>query len=382
MDINTEFELFEKKTYAPLVASLGEIIDLRAKRGVRYQLLSLLIVLFLSKLGGADRPSEIADWVSFRFIELKSLLNLTWKRAPHEVTWKRMLENAIDAKEVEEVFGKYLSEMSKDEASGWNLDGKVVCSVKSDEDKQLHLLALQESEVNLVIEQTALEAGENEISAGKRLLGKVKLTNKIISGDAIFAQKELSEIVIEQGGEYLWKLRANQGNIYKMAKEHFAQGGDSYQAKTVDYDKGHGRIEERILETSFRLAGKIEFPYLAQVFRISKTSIEVKSGKQSEQTIYGITSLPIEEYSAKEILDLTRKHWRIENGLHYRRDVTFKEDKVRKKSTNGGQIMAALNNLAIGILRKTGWENIAKARRYYEVFIAKGLDLITQPIVA
>lgn len=382
MDFNTEFELFEKKTYAPLVASLGEIIDLRAKRGVRYQLLSLLILLFLSKLGGADRPSEIADWVSFRFIELKSLLNLTWKRAPHEVTWKRMLENAIDAKEVEEVFGKYIFEMSKDEASGWNLDGKVVCSVKSDEDKQLHLLALQESEVNLVIEQTALEAGENEISAGKRLLGKVKLTNKIISGDAIFAQKELSEIVIEQGGEYLWKLRANQGNIYKLAKEHFAQGSDKYQAKTVDYDKGHGRIEERRLETSFRLAGKIEFPYLAQVFRMSKTSIEIKSGKQSEQTIYGITSLPIEEFSAKEILDLTRKHWRIENGLHYRRDVTFKEDKVRKKSTNGGQIMAALNNLAIGILRKTGWENIAKARRYYEVYIAKGLDLITQPIVA
>lgn len=382
MDINTEFEIFEQKIYPPLMASLSEIIDLRAKRGVRYQLLSLLILLFLSKLGGADRPAEIADWVSFRFIELKSLLNLTWKRAPHEVTWKRMLEKAIDAQEVEKVFGKYLAQMSEDEADGWNLDGKVVCGVRSEDDKQLHLLALQESRVNLVVEQTALLEGENEISAGKRLLAQANLSGKIISGDAIFAQKELSETVIEKGGEYLWKLRANQGNIYKLAKEHFTQATDKYLAKTVDYDKGHGRIEERAIETSFRLAGEIEFPYLAQVFRIKKISIEVKSGKQSEQTIYGITSLPVEEFSAKELLDLTRKHWRIENGLHYRRDVTFKEDAVRKKSTNGGQIMAALNNLAIGILRKTGWENIAKARRYYEVFIAKGLDLITQPIVA
>ncbi len=107
----------------------------------------------------------------------------------------------------------------------------------------------------------------------------------------------------------------------------------------------------------------------------------MKTGKQSEQTIYGITSLPVEEYGAAELLDLTRKHWQIENGLHYRRDVTFKEDEVRKKSKNAGQIMAALNNLAIGILRKIGWKNLAKARRFYEIQFAKGLELIIQPIV-
>jgi predicted transposase YbfD/YdcC len=381
MDNNIEFELFEKRVYPPLVASLGEIIDLRAKRGVRYQLLSMLILLFLSKLGGADRPAEIADWVSFRFIELKSLLNLSWQRALHEVTWKRMLEKAIDAKQVEEVFGKYLAEMSEDEAEGWNLDGKVVCSVRSEDDKQLHLLALQESRVNLVVEQTALLEGENEISAGKRLLAQADLSGKIISGDAIFAQTELSRTVIEKGGEYLWKLRLNQGNIYKLAVEHFEQRQDKYLAEAESVEKGHGRIDERFLVTSFRVAGQLEFPYLEQVFRITRRSEEVKSGKVSEQTIYGITSLSVEKFSAADLLALTRKHWRIENGLHYRRDVTFKEDEVKKKSFNGGQIMAAFNNLAIGILRKTGWENIAKARRFYEVFIAKGLDLITQPIV-
>lgn len=65
-----------------------------------------------------------------------------------------------------------------------------------------------------------------------------------------------------------------------------------------------------------------------------------------------------------------------------RRDVTFKEDSVRKKSLRGGQIMAALNNLAIGILRKTGWENLAQARRFYEIQFAKGLELIINPIIA
>jgi predicted transposase YbfD/YdcC len=383
MDISTKPKLFETKTYQPLLASFAEITDLRAKRGVRYKLQSFLILLFLSKLGGADRPAEIADWVKFRFVELKTLLNLDWKKSPHEVTWKRILENAIEASEVEKVFGEYLLLMTEDEKRLWNLDGKVVCSVKSEEtDKQLHLLALQESEVNLTVAQTALLEGENEISAGKRLLGKVDLTDKIVSGDAIFAQKELSQTVVENGGEYLWKVRANQGKIYHTAQEHFEKLKDKYLGKTMDVDKGHGRIEERLMLTSFRIAGEIEFPHLQQVFRIKKTSIQTKTGKQSEQMIYGITSLPVEEFGAKELLELVRNHWRIENGLHYRRDVTFKEDAVRKKSLNGGQIMAALNNLAIGILRKTGWENIAQARRFYEIKFAEGIKLIINPIIA
>ena len=299
------------------------------------------------------------------------------------MTWKRIIENAIDAAQVEKLFGEYLQSMSEDESELWNLDGKVVCGVRSEEtDKQLHLLALQESEKNLTVDQIALEGGENEISAGKRLLGKVELAGKIISGDAIFAQQALAQIVVERGGEYLWKLRANQGKIYELAKTHFEQPRGKYLGKAKDLDKGHGRIEERCLLTSFRMAGEIEFPYLEQVFRIEKKSSQVTTGKQSEQTIYGITSLPVEEYGAAELLELTRKHWRIENGLHYRRDVTFKEDTVRKKSVSGGQIMASLNNLAIGILRKTGWENIAQARRYYEAQIKKGLDLINNPILA
>ncbi len=383
MDINTQPTLFETKLYQPLLASFDKITDLRCKRGVRYKLQPFLILLFLSKLGGADRPAEIADWVRFRFGELKSLLKLDWKKPPHEVTWKRFIEDAIDAEQIEQVFGEYLLLMSADEQQLWNIDGKVLCSVKAEEkENQLHLLALAESQKNLTVDQTALAAGENEISAGKRLLQRAKLENKIISGDAIFAQKQLAQIVVEGGGEYLWKLRANQGNIYRLAKDYFERRTDKYAEEAASIDKGHGRIEERRITTSFRIAGEIEFPYLEQIFRIEKKTVEVKTGNQSEQTIYAMTSLPVEEYGAAQLLELTRNHWRIENGLHYRRDVTFKEDSVRKKSKGGGQIMAALNNLAIGILRKIGWENIAQARRYYEAQVKKGLELISKPIIA
>jgi len=382
MNFNTK-QLFEAKIYESLSASFEKLTDLRCARGVRYQLKPVIILLFLSKLGGADTPAEIADWVGFRFEFFKSMLALDWKRSPHEVTWQRILETGVNVNEMEAIFGEYLQGLSQEEENLLNLDGKVVCRVIDQEtDRRLHLLALQEAEENLTIEQTALAAGENEISAAKRLLEKAELKNKIVSGDAIFAQKELSRKVVEKGGEYLWKLRANQGSIYEQAKEHFEKSGDNYRRRASLLEKGHGRIEEREILTSFRLAGEIEFPYLEQVFRIRRTSEQVKTGRRSEQTIYGITSVSVEKYGAKELLELTRKHWSIENGLHYRRDVTFKEDKVRKKSVIGGQIMASLNNLAIGVLRKIGWENLAKARRFYNAQIEKALKLITHPIIA
>lgn len=228
--------------------------------------------------------------------------------------------------------------------------------------------------------ETALEVGENEISAGKRLLEKADLANKIISGDAIFAQTDLSHRVIEKGGEYLWKLRANQGKIYKLAIEHFEKLEDKYLGRARSIEKGDGRIDEREILTSFRITGSVEFPFVAQVFRITRRSEEVKTGKVSTQTVYGMTSLSVEEFSAQDLLALTRKHWGIENGLHYRRDVTFKADAIRQTVASGGRVQAVLNNLTIGILRKVGWENIAKARRYFNSQIDEALNLIMKPI--
>ena len=150
MNINTKTELFEPKIYQALLSRFADISDLRFKRGIRYKLKPILILLFLSKLGGADKSAEIADWVRFRFEKLKSLLSLDWQRSPHEVTWKRIIEQGLEAEEIEKVFGRYLQDLSDEEKRLYNLDGKVVCGVISEEtDKQLHLLALQESETNL-----------------------------------------------------------------------------------------------------------------------------------------------------------------------------------------------------------------------------------------
>jgi predicted transposase YbfD/YdcC len=377
--MNTTIET--EKSVKSVASIFAAMTDRRKPKGIRYQFQPLLILLSLSKLCSQDTPSEIADWVANRSSLLTEKLGLEWKRMPSLSTWQRLIAETIEVSELDELVGQYFQTLSSNEQKLLNLDGKVACATIDEEtNRQLHLLALQESQSNAVVEQTALSAGENEISAAKRLLAKAELKNKIVSGDAIFAQTELSQKVVEKGGQYVWKLRANQGSIYEMAKNHFAEMDDKYQARASSLDKGHGRIEEREILTSFRLAHKIEFPYLAQVFRIVRKSEEVKTGKRSEQMIYGITSLPVEEFSAKELLALTRQHWSVENGLHYRRDVTFKEDKVRQTSQTGGRVLAVLNNLTIGILRKLGWENIAKARRHFSAMIDEALNLILLPI--
>lgn len=370
-----------EKNISSIASIFAEMVDQRKPKGIRYHFQSLLILLSLSKLCFQDTPSEIADWISNRSDLLKEKLGLEWKKMPSQSTWQRLISQNIDAADFDEKVGAYFQSLSRGERQLFNLDGKVVCgTIAKETNKQLHLLALQESETNSVIEQIELSEGENEISGAKRLLGKTALENKIVSGDAIFAQKKLSQKVVDKGGEYLWKLRANQGTIYQMAKEHFEKMADKYVGKAVSLEKGHGRIDEREILTSFTIVGEIEFPYLEQVFRIRRKSEEVKTGKRSEQTMYGITSLNVEEFGAEELLELTRKHWGIENGLHYRRDVTFKEDEVRQTSKKGGRVLATLNNLTIGILRKLGWENIAKARRYFNAQIDEALSLIMLPL--
>ena len=231
-----------------------------------------------------------------------------------------------------------------------------------------------------MVDQTELWPGENEISAAKRLLDRAEVKGKVVSGDAIFAQQELSRTIVEKGGEYLWKLRANQGGLYHAAVAHFVAGGDRYQERAYQLEKGHGRIDERELVTSFRLAGQLDFPYLEQVFRLTRKSEEVKSGKVSEQTMYGLTSWSVGVAGAAELLAATRGHWGIETGLHYRRDVTFHEDACRHTTKNGGRVQAIFNNLTIGILRKLGWENIAQARRYFAARIEEALNLIMTPL--
>lgn len=102
-----------------------------------------------------------------------------------------------------------------------------------------------------------------------------------------------------------------------------------------------------------------KWPHVAQVFRITRWR------DTSNETAYGITSLPAGSASAEKLLEIARKHWSIENSLHHVRDVTFLEDRCRTRSRNKAQSLAAFRNLAITLIRQAGFECVPEGLEYY-----------------
>jgi hypothetical protein len=126
-------------------------------------------------------------------------------------------------------------------------------------------------------------------------------------------------------------------------------------------EKGHGRQERRTLGATTALNDYLDWPGVAQVGRIEST-VDC-SGKSTTEARYFITSAPREITGAAKLLECTRGHWTIENKSHYVRDVTLGEDASRIRKGAGPQVMAALRNVAVGILRTLGVDNIAAALR-------------------
>jgi predicted transposase YbfD/YdcC len=359
-----------------LAARLANLSDPRDPRGVRYALLPLLILFVLAKLSNNDTPEAISDWVAGRTAELKQGLGLAWKRMPSHSTWRRLLQWGLELPALEREAGAFLVTLAAPEADTFNLDGKCLRgTIPSGQTHGLHLLALQERASNAVAAQTQVAPTENEISAAPRLLRSVALDGKVVTGDAIFTQRGLSRQIVRAGGDYLWLVKDNQSALRAQLESWFGTAQAEFEtARTLD--KGHGRIEERVLKSSSQLNGQVDWPYLGQVFQLRREVYEIQSATTRSETVYGITSLPGLAADATRLLSLSRGHWSIENGLHYRRDVTFHEDATRLKSTRAAQALAVFNNLALGLLRHAGWNNIAKARRYFAAHRAEALQLI------
>lgn len=131
-------------------------------------------------------------------------------------------------------------------------------------------------------------------------------------------------------------------------------------------EKGHGRIETRRLEVTASIAEHLAPAWsgLAQVCRLTRQRIV--RGKQSTETVYAITSLSADLAGAADLLALSRQHWGIENCLHYVRDVTYREDQTRSNTGHAPQVLAALRNTALTMLRRLGFKPVEGIEHFAE----------------
>ena len=114
-----------------------------------------------------------------------------------------------------------------------------------------------------------------------------------------------------------------------------------------------------------------------QVFRLDRHTQCVKTGVVTDETVYGITSLSPQRAGPQQLLSLARGHWSIENGLHYRRDETLREDWCHLRLGHAQRMMAAINNLVLGLLLRRGVKNVPQQRRRYAARWDEALKLIT-----
>lgn len=141
-------------------------------------------------------------------------------------------------------------------------------------------------------------------------------------------------------------------------------------------EKQAGRIETRQITVSSLMNDYLDWPYLGQVFKLERRFTRLATGEVETEVQYGLTSLTREKADPEKLLAIVRSAWGIENGLHYRRDVTFQEDQTRMTDKKMGRAMAIINNLVISLLNNQGFSNHAQARRELNASPAKALALI------
>lgn len=135
-------------------------------------------------------------------------------------------------------------------------------------------------------------------------------------------------------------------------------------------------MEVRRIRTTARLNEYLGWPGVKQVCVVERTR-RVRGVEATEATFY-ITSLPPEEAGPDRLLRLIRDHWRVENEVHYVRDVTCGEDACRVRTGSAPEVLAGLRNATRTVLRASGEANIAAAFRHLAAVPQKAIELVTR----
>ena len=194
-----------------------------------------------------------------------------------------------------------------------------------------------------------------------QLLENLPLKGRLVTADALYCQRKFCREVCDEEGDYLVIVKGNQGRLFSDIELLFTEPpeGEVF-AFAEQRDRHGGRQDLRKLWSSTALRDYLDWPWARQVCKIERVS--ERKGKLSREVRYAITSLG-EEVGAGQLLTHVRGHWGIENRLHYVRDVTFGEDASQVRTGSAPEVMAALRNAVISVLRQAGATNIAAALR-------------------
>jgi predicted transposase YbfD/YdcC len=365
----------------PLAACFATLPEYRHARGKRHPLTALLLLACVAMLTGARGPSGIADWAKHHGEPWRRRLGLTHHQGPSQSTMQRLFAHiAVDALEAQLAHWAQqvllaLPPPDPTILDGVAMDGKTMRMSARCGATDPYLLSLYSHRLGLVLAQCAVAAKTNEIGASDDLLAQLVLTGVVVTGDAIFTQSAIAETLLAQGNDYLLVVKENQPTLHDDLVTLFADP-DAVMQVVDECDTHSQRLERRRLVVSTELVGYSTWPGLAQALCIERRRTDMHTGETSVETAYAVTSLSPERATPRQLLTLWREHWRIENRLHYVRDVTYGEDRATVRAGRGAQALAAIRNVAIGLLRLAGETNIAAGCRRYQAQPARALAAV------
>lgn len=369
----------------PLANYLAQIADPRDPRGVRHPLVAILCLCCVAMMSGAKNPKAMAQWWTNRqdLGPFLKRLGFTKSYGPSQATLYRVLAVVSIA-----TLGAALHQWAEenltdlppvsDELEGIAVDGKTLRGSRKQGADNTHLLSAFSHRLGLTLHQLAVEDKTNEIGAMPDLLADLVIADRVFTMDALLTQRQVAQTIDDGQGDYVMLVKDNQptlrADIEYLFAEPDAEEFIEHSATTVD--KGHGRLEVRTLQTSTALNDYLDWPGFQQVFRLDRKTTILKTGDIRTQTVYGLTSLLPQQVDAAQLLALTRGQWSIENRSHWVRDVTFGEDLSQARKGCLPQVMAALRNAVIGLLRLLGFRFTPDAFDYFAARSLEALDAI------
>lgn len=375
-----------------LLAAFATVPDPRRQASIDYPLPALLALAVTAILANQHSPLAIAEWAARQGAAVLAPLGFRAGRTPCQSTLHRVFA-ALCGDRLSAALGAYFAPPAAPDpaargARGVAIDGKAQrgrlryqaggCPV--------HARTAFCHEQGVVLAQEAIDGdagkAEAELTVAPALIARVDWRGRVLTGDALFCQRALCRQVTQAGGDYLLLVRENQPTLLHDLALLFDPPPDLPaplplldRREVCTLEKGHGRTRDRRhLVASTDLTGYLDWPGLAQVFRLERTWRA--GGRCHRQLHYGITSLPPADADAARLLALKRGHWAVENRLHRAKDVALGEDRSLIHTGAGPTVMSLLRDTAIGLLHQGGCRAITSHLRALAERPAAALALV------
>jgi predicted transposase YbfD/YdcC len=348
-----------KKPLAAIEEHFSKVSDPRVERTKEHKLIDILAIAICAVICGAEGWVDIELFGKSKLPWLKSFLELP-KGIPSHDTFGRVFSR-IDAQEFQLAFYEWVWAVN-DIIQGQiiNIDGK---QLRGSKDKLLGKRAIYRvsawaAENELVLGQRKVDEKSNEITAIPELLKLLALSGCIVTIDAMGTQTNIARTIVEAEADYVLSVKENQGHLYEDISvlfavdqaQHFKYASLAY-AKTTN--KGHGRLEVRECWSTSNpqyldlIRERENWMGLESIAMVVST--RMIDGKETKKVRFYISSLPSD---AERLLQIVRKHWSIENDLHWVLDVALNEDHSRVRKDQAPENFAVLRHMALNLLKQ------------------------------